>query len=221
MKNQQREFHAWPVYSNFTISGPSRLFTAICLNDHRPHKVWSNRSPGERPGEQGNTINNSKKRKVAAIRLAGPGITRKTAARVLDALDGAASVMTRLRSRAGRPVVVSVDLPAVDGTVVPLWLGSLCTQLQLKREALPVFAELLHAAVQACGRRGLTGVLYFDDVTPGNIIRPDNARKCTTAYFRFAELGGAFRSVHGWLHVALIRRDEVKQVVGGMARVLA
>ena len=170
----------------------------------------------------------TRKRKVAAIRLAGPGITRKTATRVLDALDGAASgvtpegsVMTRLRSRAGRPVVVSVDLPAVDGTVVPLWLGSLCAQLQLNCEALPVFAELLHAAVQACGRRGLTGVLYFDDVTPGNIIRPDNARKCTTAYFSLAELGGAFRSVHGWLHVALIRRDEVKQVVGGMARVLA
>ena len=41
------------------------------------------------------------------------------------------------------------------------------------------------------------------------------------AYFSLAELGGAFRSVHGWLHVALIRRDEVKQVVGGMACVLA
>ena len=130
----------------------------------------------------------TRKRKVAAIRLAGPGITRKTAARVLDALDGAASgvtpegsVMTRLRSRAGRPVVVSVDLPAVDGTVVPLWLGSLCAQLQLKCEALPVFAELLHAAAQVCGRRGLTGVLYFDDVTPGNIIRPDNARKWPTS----------------------------------------
>ena len=61
-------------------------------------------------------------------------------------------------------------------------------------------------------------VLAHDEVTPGNILRPDNGRKFSSFYFTFYEFGDiAVRHECMWFHVAVLRSSIEKQVVGGLS----
>jgi len=59
-------------------------------------------------------------------------------------------------------------------------------------------------------------VVYLDDVTPGNIVRPDNNRKATCFYMSFMELGDYLRFEEAWLPVAILRTTVSHSVQGGL-----
>ena len=60
-------------------------------------------------------------------------------------------------------------------------------------------------------------VLYIDEITPGNVLRPDNKRKDTAFYSSFCELGGFLRKEEAWLLAGVLRSDVVKNISGGIS----
>ena len=63
-------------------------------------------------------------------------------------------------------------------------------------------------------------VIYLDEVTPGNPLRPDNQRKIIAFYVGFLELGHLLRIEQFWLCVGVLRASIAKQVVGGVSAVV-
>ena len=64
-------------------------------------------------------------------------------------------------------------------------------------------------------------VLYLDEVVPGNVLSPDNARKVMAVYLAFREFDEALFIDDMWLPLAVIRRVVVEKVVGGWSAVVA
>lgn len=71
-----------------------------------------------------------------------------------------------------------------------------------------------------CGRAGLNctkGFLYIDEVTPGNVIAPDNKRKSYIVYYTWLELA-KLRLDLSWIPVTVLRHDDVSKITGGLPR---
>jgi len=63
-------------------------------------------------------------------------------------------------------------------------------------------------------------ILYTDEVTPGNVLRPDGMRKSQCIYACFRMLPYWFRSRNcGWLPIGLLKSWKVKSIRGGMSLV--
>ena len=61
--------------------------------------------------------------------------------------------------------------------------------------------------------------LYYDEVTPGNALALDNARKLWSFYIRFLEFGHiALRYEESWLPLAVLRTSKCKVIRGGFTR---
>ena len=64
-----------------------------------------------------------------------------------------------------------------DEKTVSFPIRCLATYVQDRCTRFPDWAELLTRAAEEKCREGLQGVLYTDEVVPGNVLRPDNARR--------------------------------------------
>ena len=85
------------------------------------------------------------------------------------------------------------------------------------------FQQLFSKALSACPPsfgNPWSIVLYLDEITPGNPLRPDNKRKMTAFYASFLQLGGFLRVEEAWLTLGILRSSIVKDVKGGMSGVL-
>ena len=87
----------------------------------------------------------------------------------------------------------------------------------------PEFGDLLHKACVQDGYMDL--VLYFDEIKPGNILRPDSGRAQLCIYFTFGNLPHWARSrAWGWWHFGSFPMKLLAKVPAGasflMARVL-
>jgi len=61
-------------------------------------------------------------------------------------------------------------------------------------------------------------VVAHDEIVPGNVLRPDNARKFTSFYFSFAEFGHhAVRNELCWFHVGVLRTKKLDDIPGGLS----
>ena len=64
-------------------------------------------------------------------------------------------------------------------------------------------------------------IIYFDELTLGNALRPDNRRKTMAVYMSFAELGPEkLCRCEFWLTIAVARTSMIRQVKGGWSRML-
>ena len=64
-------------------------------------------------------------------------------------------------------------------------------------------------------------ILYFDEFTPGNVLRQDNKRKALAFYASFRTFGpAAVSSEDAWLPIAFIRHTMVDKVSGKMSAVV-
>ena len=101
-----------------------------------------------------------------------------------------------------------------------VWKRCCPMKLLLRYSTTPSFSEVLFDRLQ---RYPLpwTAVVYHDEVTPGNALRPANNRKFHAFYFSFLELGLHLRQETSWLPFAMIRSSIVKQVIGGISSVVA
>jgi len=64
------------------------------------------------------------------------------------------------------------------------------------------------------------GVLYHDEITPGNNLRADNKRRLVCFYFGILEFGLRLRSEFVWLPVAVLRTTQIQAVRGHLSGVL-
>ena len=60
-------------------------------------------------------------------------------------------------------------------------------------------------------------VLYVDEITPGNVLRPDNHRKISAFYYSWIELGDFLRNEEAWLLAGVLRTDVAKNTCGGIS----
>ena len=64
-------------------------------------------------------------------------------------------------------------------------------------------------------------IVYYDEITPGNLLRLDNPRKFWGVYGSCVELGYALQHSDVWLPLGVLRTSQAKRVEGGLAAVLA
>ena len=105
-----------------------------------------------------------------------------------------------------------VQLPTVDGAMIPAPALSLPVLVQAKADSCPLFRENLVGAMLA-RKNELRLILYLDEVIVGNPLRPDPSRKAMIAYTTFLD----FQSLHDeslWLTVGLVRHDDMHACVG-------
>ena len=64
-------------------------------------------------------------------------------------------------------------------------------------------------------------VLYADEITPGNIAKPDNARKALGIYFTLKDFGAsAIAYVGAWLPFCVIRTSKHRAISGGASTIV-
>ena len=113
------------------------------------------------------------------------------------------------------------DLPREKGDPFD-WAHS-CPQklLQYFVEKSHPFAQMLEKrmAETPCNQaHPWSCVMYCDEVTPGNILRPDSGRKVHCFYMSFRELGPeVLCHSEGWLPIAVLRNTAVKTVRGKLS----
>jgi hypothetical protein len=64
------------------------------------------------------------------------------------------------------------------------------------------------------------GVWYYDEATPGAILRIDNKRKFWGVYFALAEFGEALSREAAWVPVAVLRTAICKDIAGGFSQAI-
>ena len=83
------------------------------------------------------------------------------------------------------------------------------------------FAETVLRKMQTCPNTHANPwhiVLYVDEITPGNVLRPDNRRKLHAFYYSFKELGREILChAEAWLPVAVLRNVICKEVSGKLS----
>ena len=116
-----------------------------------------------------------------------------------------------------------IELPLLSGGTFS-WPTALPQRLlpQLFRER-PAFRAAMQrslAARPASINQPWRLVLYLDEITPGNPLRPDNKRKITAFYVSWLELGDFLRLEEAWLTVGVLRTSVTKDIRGGMSAVV-
>ena len=166
------------------------------------------------------------KRRLVNQMLSLRGVNACGVVKILEMLEGVAVtreyVSKSLAEDASR-VLTTLHLPLQAG-------GAFSWDVALPQQLLPhlfakcegfraVFARSLTLAPCSFGRPWRL-VLYHDEITPGNPLRPDNRRKIVAFYISFLELGSSFlRTEDAWLLLGTLRSSVVKNVLGGISNV--
>ncbi len=88
---------------------------------------------------------------------------------------------------------------------------------------VPAFRDI---SMQSCAKhpssfqRPWNLVLYLDEITPGNVLRPDNKRKITAFYASLLEFDDFLRYEAAWMTLGTLRTGVVKNIKGGMSNVV-
>lgn len=92
---------------------------------------------------------------------------------------------------------------------------SLPALLQAKVEACPLYRKSMEVAMRKHNNH-LTLILYQDEVSGGNILNPNQARKSNLTYFTWLEFPVLFQT-DMWLTLGVTRSNEIKNMEAGMA----
>ena len=112
-----------------------------------------------------------------------------------------------------------IHFQAIDKGAEAISLPILClpAYMQQKCQLHPHWADIVAKAAVDSGSSGLRGILYCDEVVPGNVLRPDNARKSYLYYISWSNLGQATRSQFSWATVLVARHSLLNRIPGGLA----
>ena len=156
-------------------------------------------------------------------------VATKTQSRILsDGYDGSleleAMESRRRRHREHRIkhdwMCKSCDLECPDGSTVKWWIPSLRGIISWNLENNMMFQGALTKCMAANRNLpALTLLLYVDEVVPGNVISPDNRRKChnyfaTVQEFELSDLAHECN----WLHVASLLSWRAIRITGGLSQ---
>ena len=112
----------------------------------------------------------------------------------------------------------SVPLPAKAGQNISFYYLSLAEVVQSKVNRCPFFAQNLKEALQR-GRNTVTLLLFQDETTPGNPLRPDQMRKTLMTYGTFLEMDALFMDSQ-WLTLSCARTQELSDCNHGFEAAL-
>ena len=80
------------------------------------------------------------------------------------------------------------------------------------------FRSMMAIVIGASTDQVLTVITYLDEVIPGNVLNPDNARKSWAVYMSCLELPQWMLQLEDcWLAVAVIRTRTANEIDGGLA----
>ena len=173
-------------------------------------------------------------------RLLGPtgllGMNTQKLARVLAQLQGMSSddldflrtsgvSRTSLRKTVDdvfRHVGEHLDLPSVRGGPVRVFFVSIPKLWSRILNGSDVgYAKQLLALPRSSLGNPWHLILYGDEVTPGNILAPDNQRKTFSVAFTLREFAADVRShTAAWFPLCLIRTHEYQRIHGGISTVM-
>lgn len=113
-----------------------------------------------------------------------------------------------------------IKVPLDDGTFD--WeVCRLDTLLAYFCEECEPFRKSLIAALVIAAGSPLDAIVYLDEVTPGNILRPDNQRKFWAIYISFRNFGADLLCREElWLPIAMIRTTVVHRIPGGISHAM-
>lgn len=163
------------------------------------------------------------KRRLISQLLAIRGVSGQAVAKIVSLLEEEAPQRWDVRT------TLSARLEGVCSTLqVPLKAGgSFDWPVALPQRLLPYLLEesrgfrtAFESAMQArpCNaNRPWRFVLYCDEITPGNPLRPDNQRKLVAFYGGWIEMGDMLRLEQCWLTLGVIRTSQCKLVAGGLS----
>jgi hypothetical protein len=179
----------------------------------------------------------TKLQRLERFRRNNPHVSATALSSILNAVerDGMPEMHGRMDVARARDATIKQDTP----------YGQLQTELELdtktgtkvKFRILNLFA-LLFVAFNSCGGfhtymaerlqahpssvdNPWSLVLYTDEITPGNVLAPDNKRKIQAIYVSFMELEPHMLSrEEAWFTIGTIRSKTVKSLHGGMSQLI-
>ena len=117
-------------------------------------------------------------------------------------------------------VATTIELPAVNGDTITLHCNNPFAFLWAASSLNNEFGNFIHGHLTANNGKGRV-VVYIDETTPGNALRPDNGRKFEALLFSFAELPHWYLNrMHGFFKFAFIQTVDVIKVVGGLPAIV-
>jgi hypothetical protein len=115
-------------------------------------------------------------------------------------------------------VRLSIDLPLNNGKV---FTWDLCRFDLLVRYFVRNCSTFKHLMQNVCDRSPqLDLIVWWDEITPGNILRPELKRKFMCIFVTFRQFGSMIQNEALWLPAAVLRHDIYAKVVGGWSNCL-
>lgn len=90
--------------------------------------------------------------------------------------------------------------------------------IEMFAEECPAFEKLLLKCCSVSQRR-LQLCVYADEVTPGDVFKPDNLRQAVLLYATLLNFDAFLSSKYSWLPVFLAKHSLVKEIPGGLSRI--
>ena len=114
------------------------------------------------------------------------------------------------------PLLVKLDVPLEDGGVHTWTVAAPGPWLYILCQRSNAFSKLLQNSLVAGRPAGI--VLYADETTPGNQMRPDDARETLCIHWTIKELPSWQRSrAHGWNPFGFLKSSVVDNIAGGLS----
>ena len=127
--------------------------------------------------------------------------------------------LTNERMSQLRQVSTSMDLPLEAGGLYSCPLLSPHRLLRFCVDQCPGMHDLIASTLR---RKPFPWhiIIYADELTPGNVLRPDNRRKVSAIYWSFKEFGPLLHNEHVWLVAAVLRHNVINTLSGGISAVI-
>lgn len=115
-------------------------------------------------------------------------------------------------------VRIDLAVPAIDGSVLTWTVADLGKLLVFLSSECSTFRDGMREAIHSAGTEPLRATIYFDEVTPGNLLRPDNARKVWSIYVSMQEFGRhRLAREEWWLPLGVLRSGLAAKAQGGVS----
>ncbi len=117
-----------------------------------------------------------------------------------------------------------IELPLAEGGTFEMPMLDLGKFVYFLAEQSVAFRSLLASCFAKCPCSPVNpwdAILYFDECTPGNALRPDNRRKMLAVYFTFRNFGPeALHKQAAWLPICYLRHTVLTTVAGKLSGVV-
>ena len=122
------------------------------------------------------------------------------------------------------PLHQTVSLPLDEGGATDIEFVSPLAWLHVASAAAEPVSMLLARSIAAhppSPSRPWGLIVYSDEITPGNQLLNDNARKVQAVYFSFREFGAAaLADEEAWIVGCVVRSNIVNTLLGGMVALI-